>query len=500
MNLLFKTKLFFLSFLSLSLFTSNTLQGNASNYVQKQTALNTLTSERTSTKQTPVSVDSYGAVGDGIHDDSTAIQEAFDNNNYVCFTAGKTYKLITNGLYIREDLVIQGNDATILIDDSYNPINSDFSKHVIRHAYNSQSEYLEINDLNICVQITHNNFSGNNGKNYLCILQPTYIDNVVLQNVNITVSPSKNKIINLWLDHGCTSFKMDNCALKNYTTYTEGGVLWFMSSVDKLFNKFTNFQNIEISNCLLQGTCGDEILSLYGSYSVDATIENCTIIGNNQSPNTTRPITIYATDKNSEYNVTFRDCTMACMYNTSLDNCSYDSFLGIGSNNPNNNFNILFVNCYIYADVQNCLLYPSLLQKNINIINSYDLANSNFKLDFSYCNIVCNNPIAGSSSTLSQNHRDIIALDFNMNNCSIICNNSLAVLTPIWQNNTFYYYTPTIKLLNNSILIKNCNSLLIHKYANLEVFFTNKNNTLFNDSVLTSSYINQNSISYITQS
>lgn len=445
----------------------------------------------------PVSVDSYGAVGDGIHDDSLAIQTAFDNNTYVSFTAGKTYKLISNGLYIRNNLVIEGNNSIILIDDSYNPNKKDFSKHIIRHAYNSQSNFLNINDLNIDVQIKHNTYSSNNGKNYLCIFQPTYINNISLENVNINVCQSENKIINLWLDHGCDSFIMKNSTLKNFTTYKEGGVLWFMSSEDKLFNEYTDYKNIEIYNCTFEGICGDEIVSLYGSYSANASFEDCNIIGNNQSPNTTRPITIYSNGHNTYYDVIFNNCYITCMYNTSIKNCSYDSFIGIGSNTSKNYFNINFNHCSINASVQNCLLYPNLIQKNITNIHTYN-SNPNVEINFSSCNIICDKPISGSCSQLIRETQDLIALGFNMNNCNIICNNSLAVLTPIWTNNNFYYYTPTINLEDNHIYIYNPTALFVSKYSNLDAIINISNNHI-NNNISNSSCINQNTISYFTQ-
>lgn len=488
-----KTKMIYFHLFFLATIISFVLPCNAANTISQS-------SKSTCTSQTPVSVDSYGAIGDGIHDDSAAIQEAFDNNSSVCFTAGKTYKLISNGLYIRNDLTIYGNNSTILIDDSYNPTKTDFSRHIIRHAYNSQSEYLEINNLNIRVQITNNNYSGNNGQNYLCVLQPTYIDNVLLQNVNITVLSSKNKIINLWLDHGCKSFIMKNSTLKNYTAYKEGGVLWFMSSEDKLFNKYTDFKKIVVSNSILEGTCGDEIISIYGNYSSNATFYNCTIIGNNQSPNTTRPITIYSSGDAVKHNVTFNQCNMACTYNSSLAKCTYDSFIGVGSDNPTNYFDIRFKECSISASVQNCLLYPSLIQKNIDMIDTYSITEPNIWLSFSSCDIICDKPISGSSSALSTESQDLIALNFSMNHCNVICNYSLAVLTPIYKNEAFYYYTPVIELTDNSIYINNCNALIINKYSNLEAFLTNENNNLLNEQLPDSTSLNQNSISYITQS
>lgn len=59
-----------------------------------------------------INVDSFGAVGDGLTDDSAAINAALAASNFITFTAGKTY-LINSSLYLRRDQIVDLNGCTI---------------------------------------------------------------------------------------------------------------------------------------------------------------------------------------------------------------------------------------------------------------------------------------------------------------------------------------------------------------------------------------------------
>ena len=72
-----------------------------------------------------VSVDAYGAVGDGMTDDRSAIQSAINaapDDATLTLDAGKTY-LLGSGLTINRPLNFEGNGATLLLDTSAYPQN-----------------------------------------------------------------------------------------------------------------------------------------------------------------------------------------------------------------------------------------------------------------------------------------------------------------------------------------------------------------------------------------
>ena len=63
----------------------------------------------------PVNVIDFGAVGDGITDDSAAFQSAQASTTRLVLEAGATYK-INSDVNFNGDITIDGNDATILVD------------------------------------------------------------------------------------------------------------------------------------------------------------------------------------------------------------------------------------------------------------------------------------------------------------------------------------------------------------------------------------------------
>ena len=58
-----------------------------------------------------ITPEQFGAKGDGITDDTEAIQNAINNNNIIAFKAGSTY--LTGTISIQKDITIIGNGATI---------------------------------------------------------------------------------------------------------------------------------------------------------------------------------------------------------------------------------------------------------------------------------------------------------------------------------------------------------------------------------------------------
>ena len=75
----------------------------------------------------------HGAVGDGVTDDTTAIQKALNQKGVVTFSSGKTY-LVTSVLRIGKDTIVDLNGATIKTTTGhllYNflPTDTDFTGH-----------------------------------------------------------------------------------------------------------------------------------------------------------------------------------------------------------------------------------------------------------------------------------------------------------------------------------------------------------------------------------
>lgn len=135
-----------------------------------------------------VAPETYGAVGDGVTDDSVALQNAFDNNREVVFTTGKTYK-VTSTLRVAGNTVLNLNGATILSTN----------KHLLFNFLSTDT------------------FTGYNGNGNITLKNGTIIggaisfahgENILLENV---------KFLNSLNDHfleiaGCKNYKIKGCS------------------------------------------------------------------------------------------------------------------------------------------------------------------------------------------------------------------------------------------------------------------------------------------------
>lgn len=388
----------------------------------------------------------YGAYGDGIHDDTAAIQKAFDKNRIVSFSSKKTYKLVSNGLYIRNNLIILGNDATILVDDSYAPTESDFYSNILR-SYFAGSQNLSIYSLNFKINITKTRYQN---PNHLVVLQPTYIDNVTLNKVNINVAKSNNKIIDFWMNHGCNSLKVSNCTFSNLTTCGAGGVFWLSSMKDSIKNKYHAFQNVSVSNCQFISNCGDEAIAIWGPNNIKASFNNIVIDWNNKSTNPSRPINILADQNNKAvYNISFKDSSFSC----SGTNNSADSMIGIATKYASNTVNVNFQSCNFTANIRDCFIRNQMTNSSMTELPLMDYLSKNVKLNFTDCKINCNKTITGCNKITSSYNFMSPASDVTFNNCDITCRDAFAYLE--FYSTTKWYYTPTISVVNSTVKINN---------------------------------------------
>lgn len=93
-------------------------------------------------KKTPwTTPETYGAVGDGVTDDSAAFTQMFASGMPIILTAGKTY-LLKNPVTANTDIYMNGNGATINVDQAL--IQSD--NNVRRMTFNG--EYTHIENIN----------------------------------------------------------------------------------------------------------------------------------------------------------------------------------------------------------------------------------------------------------------------------------------------------------------------------------------------------------------
>ncbi len=411
-------------------------------------------------------VDQLGAKGDGINDDVSFIQTAFDSKYTVTFSPNKIYKLVTNGLAIRNNLNIVGNNATILVDDSYNPTSSNFQKNIIRSGFDS-IDNINIESLTLRCDMNTKRYSGNN---YLCMFQPSFSDNISLRNFDIEISESDNVITNFWMYYGCDNLILENCNFINNTTAGEGGIIFLHSRDDNYYNYYNAFKNISITNCNFKGQCGDEAIALWGPNDINCKVSSTTIDWNIANKNkSSRPIAITCNeDTVAKYNIIFENC------NISANSKSADSIIGVGSRTPSN-INLTFRSCSINANVRDSLLHFQLLPSTPAGISDFEFIDDKYNIAFESCTINCSKTITGSSNLYNSESVNNWAIDCDFNNCNINCNYCFAFLER--YSTSKYYYVPTINVNSCTINISNDIGVIFKttKGANINANIVNTN-------------------------
>jgi hypothetical protein len=161
-----------------------------------------------------VSVKDFGAVGNGVADDTVAIQNAFNSlptgGGTVVFEAGKTYMI--NGLYQplqtlfggvkpKSGTIIQGNNATLKV------ITNNSIGYCVLNL--NQVNNIVVNDLNIIGDVgTHIGTTGEFGHGLMVM----GCDNVVLNNLFITLCWGDAVLFSEYVHvNGNTNVDVNNC-------------------------------------------------------------------------------------------------------------------------------------------------------------------------------------------------------------------------------------------------------------------------------------------------
>ncbi len=134
-----------------------------------------------------ITPEEYGAVGNGVDDDSNAIQNAVDNKGLVLFSPGKNYKVVST-IRLKKDTVLDLNGATI----------TSANKHLFFNFLSSDT------------------FTAHNGNGNIAIKNGTIIggaisfghgDGITIENVTF-----KDSINDHFLEiAGCKNYAVRNC-------------------------------------------------------------------------------------------------------------------------------------------------------------------------------------------------------------------------------------------------------------------------------------------------
>jgi hypothetical protein len=156
-----------------------------------------------------VSVKDFGAVGDGVTDDTAAIQAAFDSASFVTASAGDVYR-VTSQLFIPSNRYVDFNGATLKRDFANNYILNNFS------ANKSGTSF----DQNITVKnIKFADMGKADASDFGAALRFSYCSNVTVDNVEVLFTSTQPSLIyGAWAlyfsgkDITATKIKINNVA------------------------------------------------------------------------------------------------------------------------------------------------------------------------------------------------------------------------------------------------------------------------------------------------
>ncbi len=396
----------------------------------------------------------FGAYGDGIHDDVPALQAIVNLGYNVSLCSGQTYKFISDALYLKNSVTINGNNATILADDTYTPQKKDSQYYLIRNIYGNKLDSFSMNNLSIKVNFSSGRISGRE----FVVVSPLLVKNVALDHVDVETSKTLNCITCVWVDNGCDSVKINKCNFINRTSGATGGALWITSRTDKVFSDHSAIKSCSITNTYLFCSSADEVLALWGTNDFNATIKDCTIEGDITAQGKTRVVNIATRgDNHANFNVTIDNCDIKSNCNTDNTSSYYDSILGIGTDYPSNTVVVNITNSRIGGNVYGALIFPSGFKSEY--ISRFDANNRTVTINFEKCKIDCSSTVTGAAMGYYDTSAEYPshAWDCRFTSCQIKCNTAFAYL---YVPGDTKYYTPKIEIEDCDIQVTDAKAFI----------------------------------------
>ena len=203
----------------------------------------------------------FGAKGDGVTDDTTAIKRCFETNGKVFIPKG-TY-LVRRGqdITLPDNLCIEGEgqDQTII---RFFFANSDRA-HGMR--FNANSNSFTLSNISLESVINGNDTAFIGSKDTVLMLFKGTINEMTLKNCRFTSTGNANVLPRdtlVWCFTSGTSLIIDGCLFENFTNNQMGGCFWHRSYDDfSLETKYT--ETIICRNSEFRNTNSDEAFGIW---------------------------------------------------------------------------------------------------------------------------------------------------------------------------------------------------------------------------------------------
>ena len=188
----------------------------------------------------------FGAMGDGSNDDTTAIKNWLNSDNYVLLLPRKTYKCTKSILCEKSHLII-GNNGTILFDQ-----NSEITINLRLLKFNN-IDNLILENINIKIEATTNSpFSDDNIADHDGMLVDiSNCNNLYIDDCSFSVIDNGKTIpcTPLWIRDGGASVYITNSKFINKGMAQRSGALWSTGDYDSFI----------CTNSILTGSTLDEV-------------------------------------------------------------------------------------------------------------------------------------------------------------------------------------------------------------------------------------------------
>lgn len=365
-----------------------------------------------------VTPEMFGAVGDGVTDDSDALNQAFNSSDTVTLGSSKVYR-IKNGLKVyRENFSLIGNNSTILVDSLFDP-QSDDRYGVIRlqntnRVFKGEGVTLKIST-NIEFTFDYTLYGiygvryskGGVGQVFLKKF------NIVFEELDLSETSHRQ-----CFTFGGNFLSMEQCKLINKTKSKEGGCLWIDSDEEQCL--------VDIRNCEFINHSSDEIFASYGSGEKYITVCNSYFIQNIEY---LKKNTIMMAFYEGANFVSFENC----LIKEYGDNSSYElSNLIRGGDTKGREVSLSFCRCNIHSEIKTGIFTTT---------NTTPTGNFHIRVTDSYIENTLGAIIGSWTPYMNNDGQALSATDCIMEHCKVKTMYALAE----GSNNTKDVYKATIK-------------------------------------------------------
>lgn len=260
-------------------------------------------------KKSKRSVTDYGAVGDGITDDSNAIIKCIAENDIIVFPTGTYY--VTKQLIVPNEKTLIGTGDAII--DFHGNTTSGYDYGYI---VNENSSWMPSNTLAHDIKISNLTIKKSNlTEEAKSIILFTNITGVTMENVTVdTTLDDCANTVNMLIN--CHNINMTGCKFYN-NQYTRHGGFWVQDRSYKGISYGTS--NITFSKCEFVRNSGiDELIAVYApaastgerGHVSNVVFNDCKIVRNNCDTAGTRAPYLIMTSVGNSDNIKFNNCNI----------------------------------------------------------------------------------------------------------------------------------------------------------------------------------------------